>query len=64
MVTWTHQAGDYYLIVGKDKGGKRFRKQSDNYHYLAAHNVWQGTLYHVRGEGNAAKRTVLKRWFN
>jgi hypothetical protein len=45
---WEHQEGDKYLVVGKDRDGKRFRRENEKWGWIAGINVWNGNKYLVR----------------
>ena len=49
-----------YVLTGVDRHGKRFKKESPSFMYLASHNVWRGNLWQVV-DGN---RKLLKSWVN
>lgn len=51
-----------YVLTGVDRNGKRFRKVSDNYFYLKAHNVWRGSLW--AWPESTGVRSLLYRWTN
>ena len=50
-----------FVLTGKDRQGKRFRKESTDLNYLQCHNVWQGNLWAVLPNG---KRVCIKQWSN
>lgn len=51
-----------YALTGVDREGRRFSKHSDNFHYLASHNVWRGNLWEV--DLSTGRRTRIKKWNN
>ena len=55
-VVWTPAPGDYYLVTGKTRAGKRFRFRAENWPLAAAINVWRGTKWLVRDN----KRFVIQ----
>lgn len=48
LATWQHQEGDKYLATGKDRNGKRFRRENEKWVWIAGINVWNGNKYLVR----------------
>lgn len=50
----------YYLLVGRDSSGKRFRRTHTNGRYLSAINCFYGNLYFVED----GKRKLVKTWRN
>lgn len=47
-VAWTHQPGDFYLVTGHTRSGKRFRFQTDKWPVASALNIYRGTKWLVR----------------
>ena len=46
-----------YLCIGKDREGKRFRKEYLNYIHANGINMWKGNMYGIKLNG---KRVKLK----
>lgn len=59
-MTWTHQAGDRYLVVGELRNGAKFRDEYANPHYAMAINLYRGRVYVVRD----GRRWLLKTVWN
>jgi hypothetical protein len=60
QVSWSPQPGDYYLVTGTTRSGKRFRFQTDKWPLAAAINVWHGTKWLVRD----GQRFSIQRIYN
>lgn len=60
MAKFTHQAGDTYHVTGKDMKGKRFKLVYSNPYIAMTINIYNGSVWQVRGN----KRKLLKRVFN
>lgn len=58
--TWTQQAGDKYVVTGRDCNGKRFRHTTASWLLADSVNVWSGTVWLVRD----GKRFVVRRTSN
>ena len=48
LATWQHEPGDSYVATGKDRNGKRFRRENEKWVWIAGINVWNGNKYLVR----------------
>lgn len=46
--TWTHLKGDRYRVIGKDRSGKPFKQEYDNWFWANGINVWQGSKWLIR----------------
>jgi hypothetical protein len=60
LTTWTHQAGDRYVVTGVTRDGQRFRQEWTNPMHALMINLWQGSVWLVRD----GKRRLIKRVFN
>lgn len=59
-VEWVHKHGDYYVITGVDRNGKKFRKETTSWAYADGVNLWNGRVWLCRD----LKRTLVKRVTN
>jgi hypothetical protein len=57
-VVWTPTPGDFYLVTGKTRAGKRFRFQTDKWAVAQAINVWRGTKWLVRDDKRYVIQTI------
>ena len=57
---WEEQAGDYYLVTGQDRAGKRFRTRCNTWQQGAGINGWQGSKWVVRN----GKKWLITRVYN
>lgn len=47
-VSWTPAPGDYYLVTGTTRAGKRFRFKTDRWLLALAINAYRGNYWLVR----------------
>lgn len=57
---WSSMPGDRYLVIGKDREGKRFRLEYTTWPQARCINVWNGNKWLVRG----GKRFLIQRIVN
>jgi len=52
--------GDTFLVTGKDRSGKRFRRVFSSWRQALAINLWQGNVWLVRN----GKRKLIQSTLN
>lgn len=48
-ISWIHHTQDVYLATGIMTNGKRFKTQSNNWHWIKGINLWRGNKWLLRG---------------